>query len=158
MSVESLYLVSFLCGISGTFIAIFDLVGCNVDLDVFFQSPNNLDSCLLILAAFRLQPLRVARLSRHHVPRVCRCFYVAESYSSHEKWPEALALYARVENYCQNALQSELEPDLKVRHADTAGSQRNGTGPNLNVTTVRLSTAALHKQRVFIEAILLSCG
>ncbi|KAF0294445.1 Signal recognition particle subunit SRP68 [Amphibalanus amphitrite] len=44
-----------------------------------------------------------------------RCFYVAETYAGHEKWPEALALYSRVENYCQNSLQSELEPDLKSR-------------------------------------------
>ncbi|XP_037094102.1 signal recognition particle subunit SRP68-like [Pollicipes pollicipes] len=44
-----------------------------------------------------------------------RCFYVAESYSNHEKWPESLALLSRVENYCQNALQSELEPALKAR-------------------------------------------
>ena len=43
---------------------------------------------------------------------------MAESYSGHEKWPEALALYGRVENYCQNALQSELEPELKVRPGD----------------------------------------
>ena len=59
---------------------------------------------------------------------VGRCFYVAESYSGHEKWPEALALLGRVENYCQNSLQSELEADLKVPPAPAEPSRRGRQG------------------------------